>query len=74
MLAKIVNIDRNILIIINFTFFLTPVAMKVFKDIYHCLIEIIKGLADKGQFQYLTNLKRPQEGIYLYTTQFHSQR
>ena len=44
------------------------------KDIYYCLIEIIKGLADKGQFQYLTNLKGPQKGIYLYTTQFHSLR
>ena len=44
------------------------------KDIYYCLIEIIKGLADKGQFQYLTNLKGPQEGSYLYTTLFHSLR
>ena len=24
------------------------------KDIYLCPIEIIKGLTDKGQFQYLT--------------------
>ena len=35
----------------------------VFKDIYFCPIEIIKGLTDKGQFQYLTKLKGPQEGI-----------
>ena len=28
---------------------------KDLKGIYYCLIEIIKGLADKGQFQYLTN-------------------
>ena len=46
----------------------------LFKDIYYCRIEIIKGVADKGQFQYLTNLKGPQEGIYLYTTLFHSLR
>ena len=32
------------------------------KDIYYCPIEIIKGLTDKGQFQYLTKLKGPQEG------------
>ena len=44
------------------------------KDIDHCPIEIIKGLTDKGQFQFLTNLIGPQEGTYLYTTQFHSQR
>ena len=37
----------------------------IFKDIYHCLIEIIKGLTDKGQFQYLTKLMGPQEGTYL---------
>ena len=45
-----------------------------FKDIDHCPIEIIKGLTDKGQFQYLTKLMGPQEGTYLYTTQFHSLR
>ena len=45
-----------------------------FKDIDHCPIEIIKGLTDKGQFQYLTKLTGPQEGTYLYTTQFHSLR
>ena len=44
------------------------------KYIYYCLIEIIKGLIDKWQFQYLTKLKGPQEGTYLYTTQFHSLR
>ena len=32
---------------------------------------IISEFTDKGQFQYLTNLKGPQEGTYLYTaTQF----
>ena len=31
-----------------------------FKDIYSCSIEIIKGLTDKGQFQYLAKLKGPQ--------------
>ena len=40
------------------------------KGIDYCPIEIIKGLTDKGQFQYLTNLKGPQVGNYLYTTQF----
>ena len=28
---------------------------------------IIIEFTDKGQFQYLTNLKGPQEGSYLYT-------
>ena len=41
-----------------------------FKDIYRCPIEIIKGLTYKGQFQYVTKLKGPQEGTYLYTTLF----
>ena len=44
------------------------------KDIYNRPIEIIKGLTDKGQCQYLTKLMGPQEGTYLYTTQFHSLR
>ena len=35
---------------------------------------IISEFTDKGQFQYLTNLKGPQEGTYLYTTQFFSLR
>ena len=42
-----------------------------FKDLYPCPIEIM-GLTDKEQFQYLTKLKGPQEGNYLYTTQFLS--
>ena len=45
-----------------------------FKDKDCCPIEIIKGLTDKGQFQYLTKLMGPQEGTYLYATQFHSLR
>ena len=44
------------------------------KGKYSCSIEIIKGLTDKGQFQYLIGLKGPQEGTYLYTTQFLSLR
>ena len=44
------------------------------KGIDHCPVEIIKGSTDKGQFQYLTNLKGPQVGNYLYTTQFRSLR
>ena len=43
-----------------------------FKDKDYCPIEIIKGLTDKGKFQYLTKLMGPQEGTYLYATQFHS--
>ena len=35
---------------------------------------IISEFTDKGQFQYLTNLKGPQEGTYLYTTQFLSHK
>ena len=44
--------------------------MVKFKGIDYCPIEIIKRLTDKGQFQYLTNLKGPQVGNYLYTTKF----
>ena len=44
------------------------------KDKDYCPIEIIKGLTDKGQSQYLTKLMGPQEGTYLYATQFHSLR
>ena len=44
------------------------------KDKDYCPIEIIKGLTDKGQFQYLTKLMGPQEGTYLYAIQFHSLR
>ena len=42
----------------------------IFKDKDYCPIEIIKGLTDKGQFHYLTKLKGPQVGDYLYTAQF----
>ena len=45
-------------------------SLRVTKDIYYCPTEIIKGLTDKGQYQYLTKSKGPQEGTYLYTTQF----
>ena len=48
--------------------------LPLIKDKDYCLIEIIKGLTDKGQFQYLTILMGPQEGTYLYATQFHSLR
>ena len=41
---------------------------------HYCPIEIIKGLTVKGQFQYLTKLKGPQMGNYLYTAQFLSPR
>ena len=45
-----------------------------FKDIYFVIYGIISEFTDKGQLQYLTNLKGPQEGTYLYTTQFLSLR
>ena len=35
----------------------------VLKDIDYCPIEFIKGLTKKGQFQYLTKLMGPQEGL-----------
>ena len=38
---------------------------QMLKDIDYCQIEIIKGLSDKGQFQYLIKLMGPQEGTYL---------
>ena len=44
------------------------------KGIYFMIYGIISEFTDKGQFQYLTNLKGPQEGTYLYTTQFLSLR
>ena len=46
----------------------------MFKDMYFVIYGIISEFTDKGQFQYLTNLKGPQEGTYLYTTQFLSLR
>ena len=45
-----------------------------FKGIYFVIYGIISEFTDKGQFQYLTNLKGPQEGTYLYTTHFLSLR
>ena len=42
--------------------------LKAYVYMYYCPIKIIKGLTDKGQFQYLTKLMGPQEGTYLYTT------
>ena len=52
-------------------FFLGTVRVK---DIYFVIYGIISDFTDKGQFQYLTNLKGPQEGTYLYATQFFSIR
>ena len=49
-------------------------SLTTIKDKDYCPIEIIKGLTDKGQFQYLTKLMGPQVGNYLYTTQFLSLR
>ena len=44
--------------------------MVILKGIDLFPFEIIKGLTDKGQFQYLTKLKGPQVGNNQYTTQF----
>ena len=44
------------------------------KGIYFAIYGIISEFTDKGQFQYLTNLKGSQEVTYLYTTQFLSLR
>ena len=50
------------------------VLLFMLKDKDYCPIEISKGLTDKGQLKYLTKLMGPQEGTYLYATQFHSLR
>ena len=55
-------------------FMFVAISIIFFKDIYSCPKEIIKGLTDKEQFQYLTKLKGPQEGTYLYKTQLISLR
>ena len=48
-----------------------PFTQVVFKDTYYFVIYgIIREFTDKGQFHYLTKLKGPQVGNYLYTTQF----
>ena len=44
------------------------------KGIYFVIYGIISEFTAKGQFQYLTNLKGPQEGTYLYAAQFLSLR
>ena len=50
--------------------YLMPVSCNtpILKDKDYCPIEIIKGLTDKGQVQYLTKIMGPQEGTYLYAT------
>ena len=50
------------------------ILMNSVKGTYFVIYGIISEFTDKGQFQYLTNLKGPQEGTYLYTTQFLSLR
>ena len=42
----------------------------LFKDIYFVIYGNISEFTDKGHFHYLTKLKGPQAGNYLYTTQF----
>ena len=48
----------------------TSRCLNVIKGKDYCPIEIIKGLTDNGQFHYLTKLKGPQVGNYLYIAQF----
>ena len=48
--------------------------LRVIKGIYFVIYGIISEFTDKGQLQYLPNLKGPQVGTYLYTTQFLSLR
>ena len=69
------HIDKNVLRTgASLGFFVRLVNYKVLKGKDYCPVEIIKGLTDKEQFQYLTKLMGPQEGTYLYATQFHSLR
>ena len=37
---------------------------------YLCPVEAVRRLTDKGQFQYLPGLKRPQGETYLYKAHF----
>ena len=72
----ILRINVNMPIIVGIFTFMSRIEFMhgLVKDKDYCPIEIIKGLTDKGQFQYLTKLMGPQEGTYLYATQFHSLR
>ena len=49
-------------------------SMSLFKGIYFVIYGIISEFTDKGHVQYLRNLKGPQKGTYLYTTEFLSLR
>ena len=53
---------------IQFALYKPKIYQFLFKGIYFVIYGIISEFTDKGQFQYLTNLKGPQEGTYLYTT------
>ena len=64
--------QNNIMIKTEVQKLIAAVGATVLKDLYSCPVEIINWLTDKGQFQYLTGLKGPQVGTYLYTTQFLS--
>ena len=68
-------LKRSYKLVLNLDAYFRNIEVSItFKDKDDCPIEIIKGLTDKGQFQYLTKLIGPQEGTYLYATQFHSLR
>ena len=67
----LLNIDQDLfspVLALHFIRFLT------LKGIHFVIYGIISEFTDKGQLQYLTNLKGPQEGTYLYPTQFLSLR
>ena len=64
---------KFICIIIHSGWSLAWIFMKeksIFKDTNFVIYGIISEFTDKVQFHYLTKLKGPQVGNYLYTTQF----
>ena len=60
--------------VLNRYFTIGLISVSYLKDIYFVIYGIISDFTDKRQLQYLTNLKGPQEGTYLYTTLFLSLR
>ena len=62
--------NKTILILISFKRYFLHREKSILKDIYFVIYGIISEFTDKGQFHYLTKLKGPQVGNYLYTTQF----
>ena len=69
-LNRLLYVRNNVGLLMRYLYLLHSIV----KGIYFVIYGIISDFNDKGQFQYLTNLKGPQEGTYLYTTQFLSLR